>query len=75
MSNPKISLAHQINPSFAQNAALAFAEASFLQEIITPIAYDPEAPVWKYLNLLPKKFRSFITNELSRRTWLSPHGV
>ncbi|MFM6247172.1 MAG: glycosyltransferase family 4 protein, partial [Dolichospermum sp.] len=75
MSKPKISLAHQINPSFAQNAALAFAEANFLQEIITPIAYNPKSEVWQYFNLLPKQFRTFITNELSRRTWLSPHGV
>ena len=75
MSNPRISLIHQINPSFAQNAALAFAEANLLKEVITPIAYNPQAPVWQYLNLLPKQLRTFISNELSRRTWLSPHGV
>ncbi|MFM5998456.1 MAG: glycosyltransferase family 1 protein, partial [Dolichospermum sp.] len=75
MSNPNISLIHQINPSFAQNAALAFAEANFLKEVITPVAYNPQAPVWQYLNLLPKQLRTFISNELSRRTWLSPHGV
>ncbi|MFM6183600.1 MAG: glycosyltransferase family 4 protein [Dolichospermum sp.] len=75
MSNPNISLIHQINPSFAQNAALAFAEANFLKEVITPVAYNPQAPVWQYLNLLPKQLRTFISNELSRRTWLSPHGI
>jgi alpha-maltose-1-phosphate synthase len=75
MSNPNISLIHQINPSFAQNAALAFAEANLLKEVITPVAYNPQAPVWQYLNLLPKQLRTFISNELSRRTWLSPHGV
>lgn len=75
MSNLKISLIHQINPSFAQNAALAFAEANFLKEVITPVAYNPQAPVWQYLNLLPKQLRTFISNELSRRTWVSPHGV
>ncbi|MFM6371724.1 MAG: glycosyltransferase family 1 protein, partial [Dolichospermum sp.] len=75
MSKPKISFAHQINPSNAQNAALAFAEANFLQEVITSIGYNPKAEVQQYFNLLPKKFRTFITNELSRRTWLSPHGV
>ncbi|MFN4953751.1 MAG: glycosyltransferase family 4 protein [Aphanizomenon sp.] len=75
MSNPNISLIHQINPSFAQNAALAFAEANLLKEVITPIVYNPQAPVWQCLNLLPKQLRTFISNELSRRTWLSPHGV
>jgi alpha-maltose-1-phosphate synthase len=75
MNSPLISLAHQINPSFARNAALALAEANLLKEVITPIAYDPDAPVWKFLNLLPKKLRTAITNELSRRTWISPHGV
>lgn len=70
-----LSLAHQINPSFARNAALAFAEANLLKEVITPIAYDPEAPIWGCLNVLPKKLRTTITNELSRRTWTSPNGV
>ncbi|MEH2250261.1 glycosyltransferase family 4 protein [Nostoc sp.] len=75
MSKPLISLVHQINPSNARNAALALAEANLLKEVITPIAYDPEAPVWGFLNLLPKKLRTYITNELSRRTWVSPNGV
>lgn len=71
MSNPSISLVHQINPSNAQNAALAFAEANLLKEVITPIAYDPKAPVWRSLNWLPKKLKLPINNELSRRTWVS----
>jgi alpha-maltose-1-phosphate synthase len=75
MASPKISLVHQINPSNARNAALAFAEAGLLQEIITPITYDPESPIWRYLNLLPKTIRTEITNELSRRTWLSPSNI
>ncbi|WP_026733410.1 glycosyltransferase family 4 protein [Fischerella sp. PCC 9605] len=75
MSNPRISIVHHINPSFARNAALAFTEANLLKEIITSVAYDPEAFIWRYCNLLPKKFRSEIANELSRRTWVSPNGV
>lgn len=76
MSTPRISLIHQINPSNAQNAALALAEANLLREVITPIAYDPKAPVWqRYLNLLPKKLRSPIANELSRRTWVPLNDV
>ncbi|MDF5720668.1 MAG: glycosyltransferase family 4 protein [Rhizonema sp. PD37] len=71
MSTPRISLVHQINPSFAKNAALALAEVNLLKEVITSIAYDSEAPVWRYLNLLPKKLK----NELSRRSWVSPNGV
>jgi alpha-maltose-1-phosphate synthase len=71
MANSHISLVHQINPSFAQNAALAFAEVNLLRELITPIVYDSEAPVWRYLNLLPKNLRLQIINELSRRTWVS----
>ncbi len=75
MSTPRISLVHQINPSFAKNAALALAEANLLQEVITPIAYDPKAAALQYLNLLPKKLKSVITNEMSRRSWVSPNGV
>ncbi|MBW4686012.1 MAG: glycosyltransferase family 4 protein [Komarekiella atlantica HA4396-MV6] len=75
MSNQSVSLAHQINPSFARNAALALAEANLLKEVITPIAYDPEAATWKFLNLLPKNLKTTIANELSRRTWISPNGV
>lgn len=75
MLKQQISLVHQINPSFAQNAALAFAEANLLREVITPIAYDPKAPQWHYLNVLPKKLKSAITDEMSRRSWVSPNGV
>ncbi len=75
MSSPRISLVHQINPSFARNAALGFAEAGLLHEVITPLTYDPKAPVWRSLNLLPANLRSYITDELSRRTWVNPNGV
>ncbi len=75
MSNARISLVHQINPSNAQHAALALAEANLLKEVITPLGYDSETPVGRYLNLLPKKFKSHISNELSRRTWLSLNGA
>lgn len=75
MSTPRISLIHQINPSNAQNAALAFAEANLLQEVITSIACNAKAPAWHYLNLLPKKLKSAITDEMSRRSWVSLDGV
>ena len=75
MSNISISLIHQINPTNAQQASLALAEANFLKEVITPVTYNPQAPVWQCLNLLPKQSRTSISNELSRRTWLSLSGV
>ncbi len=70
MSNSSVSLVHQINPSNAQQASLALAEANLLKEVISTVVYNPAAPVWRYLNLLPKKSRSLITGELSRRTWV-----
>ncbi|MGJ5627866.1 glycosyltransferase family 4 protein [Nostoc sp. CALU 1950] len=73
MSKPSISLVHHINPSFAKNAALALAEAKLLKEVISTIAYNPEKSKWKYFNFLPKRLNSFITNELSRRTWNAPN--
>jgi glycosyltransferase involved in cell wall biosynthesis len=75
MSSLQISLAHQINPANACQAALALAEAGLLREIITPIAYNPEQPIWSCLNLLPGKIKTQITDELSRRTWIAPNGV
>jgi alpha-maltose-1-phosphate synthase len=75
MPNLKISLSHQVNPPFARNAALAFAEANILKEIITTIAYNPEFSEVKYLELLPKRLRSTILCELSRRTWVAPSTI
>ncbi|MEH2416553.1 glycosyltransferase family 4 protein [Nostoc sp.] len=73
MSKPSISLVHHINPSFAKNAALGLAEAKLLKEVISTIAHNPEKSNWKYFNFLPKKLSSFITSELSRRTWKAPN--
>jgi len=69
MAKACISLVHQINPSNAQQAALAFAEMGLLQEVITSLAYTPDTPVWKGLDLLPKLLRTKIIDELSRRIW------
>lgn len=71
MPNQRISLVHQINPSFAQQASLALVEAGLLREVITTLAYNPQAPIWRSLGILPKTFKTQITNELSRRSWLS----
>ncbi|MFM6200302.1 MAG: glycosyltransferase family 1 protein, partial [Dolichospermum sp.] len=40
----------------------------------TDLVLNPDGSVY-HLNLLPKQLRTFISNELSRRTWLSPHGI
>ncbi len=74
MPKPSISLVHQINPPFARNAAIAFAEANLLKEVITTIAYDPDKSSQSYLKLLPQQLRATITRELSRRTWVTPNG-
>lgn len=75
MPSLNITLVHQINPSNAQQAALALAETGLLREIITTIAYHPKASIWRSLNLLPKTVKNKITDELSRRSWPSFDGV
>ncbi len=75
MSYPRISLIHPTGNPFSRQAAIAFSEAGFLQEIITTIAYNPEGSWSRYLNVLPKNIRSRITQELGRRTWIPPTGV
>lgn len=75
MSTIRISLVHQINPSNAQQASLALAEASVLKEVITTVVYHSDSQLGQYLNLLPKKIDSLISNELSRRTWVSPNQI
>ncbi|MGA9377698.1 MAG: glycosyltransferase family 1 protein, partial [Phormidium sp.] len=75
MPNFRISLVHPTGNPFARNAAIAFAEANLLHEIITTIAYNPEKTTLPYLNLLPKPIRNKIISELGRRTWIPPKGA
>lgn len=75
MSEPSVSLVHQINPSNAQQASLALAETNLLKEVISTFVYNPKTSVWCYLNWLPKKLRSLITVELSRRSWISDNRL
>jgi alpha-maltose-1-phosphate synthase len=70
MKKPSISLVHQINPTNAQNAALAFAEVNLLKEVITSFAYHQEVSS-NYLRLLPEQLRFLVDSEFSRRSWLS----
>ena len=69
MSKPRVSLAHQINPSFARHAALALKENGLLHEAITTFAYNPKSAIAKLLNILPQNMGTPIANELSRRIW------
>ena len=72
MPKSRISLVHQSSNPFSRNAALALAEAGFLDEIITTIAYNPEGAIAGTLHYLPKKMRDHLTQELGRRTWMPP---
>lgn len=58
------------NP-FARNAAIAIAEVSELPWILTSIAYNPEHPNAQHL----AKLAPPLATELTRRTWLAPHGT
>jgi hypothetical protein len=75
MSYPRISLIHPTGNPYSRNCAIALWEAGLLQEVITTIAYEPEGSLSSYLNLLPKKIRNRITQELGRRTWVPPTDV
>lgn len=55
MSEPSVSLVHQINPSNAQQASLALAETNLLKEVISTFVYNPKTSVWCYLNWLPDR--------------------
>jgi alpha-maltose-1-phosphate synthase len=70
-----ISLIHPTGNPNSREAALALWEANLLYEVITTIAYDPNSSVSRYLNLLPKNISKRITDELGRRTWVSPNSV
>ena len=72
---PRISLSHPTGNPNSRNCALALSEAGLLQEVITTIAYNPEGYWSRYLSLLPKKIKDSITQELGRRTWVSPTGA
>lgn len=71
----RISLIHPTGNPNSREAALALSEGNLLYEVITTIAYDPNTSVSRYLNLLPKNISKRITDELGRRTWVSPNNV
>ncbi|NEO28141.1 MAG: glycosyltransferase family 1 protein, partial [Kamptonema sp. SIO4C4] len=68
---PSFSLIHPTGNPFARNAALALAEAGYLREIITCLAYNPQTTSAQFLKtVFPPLHREF-----SRRTWVAPPGV
>jgi glycosyltransferase involved in cell wall biosynthesis len=74
MSNRCLSLVHPASNPNSRQAALALAEAGWLKEIITTIAYNPQGSLSKYLHFLPSKIRDTIIQELKRRMWTAPAG-
>lgn len=74
MSNLRISLIHPMGNPNSREAALALAEAKFLYEIVTTIAYNPKGSLSRYLNFLPNPIKSKVKDELGRRTWIDPNG-
>ena len=74
MSSRKISFIHPTGNPNSREAALALWEAGLLYEVVTTIAYAPEA--WTpYLHLLPNRIKNRIERELGRRMWIAPDGV
>ncbi len=69
MNKNKISFAHHLNPSFARNASLAFAQNGLLHEAITTVAYKPDSNLAKLLEKLPTNISQPLQKELSRRIW------
>ncbi|NEQ98018.1 MAG: glycosyltransferase family 4 protein [Cyanothece sp. SIO2G6] len=72
---PRISLIHPTSNPNSRNAAIALAETNLLHEIITTTAYNPNGTLGHILNHLPKALGQPIAKELSRRTWIAPHGT
>ncbi|WP_375495834.1 glycosyltransferase family 4 protein [uncultured Nostoc sp.] len=64
-----LSIVNHGNAGNVRQAALAFAEANLLHEVITTLAYNPNVKIWRYLDLLPSQFNSLVRHELSKRTW------
>ncbi|BAY60600.1 putative glycosyl transferase [Calothrix brevissima NIES-22] len=70
MLDVNLSIVHHGNASNVRQSALAFAEAGLLNEVITTLAYNPHAPIWRCLDLLPSQLNRLIRDELSKRTWI-----
>jgi len=51
---------------------MAFSEVGWLHEIVTTLAYNPDAAQAKYTKQFPDALNRLIQKELSRRTWSIP---
>jgi starch synthase len=67
-----LSLVHHGNAGNVRQAALAFLENKLLNQVITTLAYNPQAKIWTYLDVLPLKSKQLIREKLSKRTWIFP---
>ncbi len=70
---PRLSLMHPTGNPFARQAAIALAEAGYLQAIVTAIAYQPQGWLPQVLRAWPRTRR--LEGELQRRTWVAPPGI
>lgn len=69
MPQPLISVVQATANSNSLHAAMALSEVGYLHEILTTLAYNPDAAQAKYTKWLPSKLRQLFQQELSRRTW------
>jgi len=69
--NNKISIIHPTCSPFARNAALSFAEANILNEVITTIGFNTRS---RLNNLIPTLFRKRLNNIYASRLWDVPKG-
>ena len=72
--NFSVSIVHPTPNPFVRNAALALAEISYLNSIITTLAYNPEGNLAKLIQHIPGYGHS-IHQELNRRSWIKPDNT
>lgn len=75
MVNRRISLVHPTSNPNSRNAAIAFAEANLLFEILTTTAYNPKGGLAQVIQRLPSSIRLPLSRELERRTWVAPDNT
>lgn len=72
MVSRRLSLVHPTSNPNSRNAAIAFAEANLLVEIITTTAYNPKSGLAQVIQRLPSSVSLPLSRELERRTWVAP---
>jgi starch synthase len=75
MSKRCISIVHPTGNPNSRQAAIALSEVGLLREVITTVAYNPEAPASPLLQVFPQTIKQRLLNELGRRTWIPPTDI